>query len=359
LKVAFITDQHFGVRNDSPVFAEYQALFYKDVFFPTLKERRIRTVMDLGDTFDRRKFIQFNSLKSAYEMWFEPINDMGLDLHILVGNHCIFYKNTNEVNSPSLLLRDFGNIHIYEEPQTIELTDGSEMAMLPWINSSNYADCMSFIEETPAKVLLGHLEVKGGKMYKDNVNTHGMECHPFDRFEKVFSGHFHHPNTVGKVQYLGAPYEMTWSDYGDPRGFHIFDTVTHELEFIQNPYGMFHKLTYNDATVEDVERMGAINMRQYKDRHVKVIVEHKGRPKVFDAFIERLYQSNPADLSILEDVSFLNDVRVEVDAEGVDKDTGQLLDEYIDNIDFDREDMNRNALKSLLRGIHAEAQDID
>jgi DNA repair exonuclease SbcCD nuclease subunit len=359
LKIAFITDQHFGVRNDSPIFAEYQAMFYRDVFFPTIKERGIRDVFDLGDTFDRRKFIQFNTLKAAYDMWFTPLYERGIDLHILVGNHCIFYKNTNEVNSPSLLLGDFDNIHVYQEPETIELRDGSELAMLPWMNSGNFKDCMEFIEETPAKVLLGHLEVKGGRMHKDSVNTHGMEAHPFDRFERVFSGHFHTPNQVGKVQYLGAPYEMTWSDYNDPRGFWIFDTESYDMEFIRNPYSMFHKVTYNDSTVESVDTMAAIDMRQYKDRHVKIIVEHKSKPKIFDAFIERMYQANPADLSILEDVSFLNDVRVEVDAEGVDKDTGQLLDEYIDNIDFDREDMNRTKLKSLLRGIHAEAQEID
>ena len=33
-----------------------------------------------------------------------------------------------------------------------------------------------------------------------------------------------------------------------PRGFHIlFDTETRELEFIQNPYEMFHKIYYDDG----------------------------------------------------------------------------------------------------------------
>ena len=53
--IGIITDQHFGLRKGSQVFHDYMEKFYNDIFFPTLKENKIKTLLDLGDTFDNRK----------------------------------------------------------------------------------------------------------------------------------------------------------------------------------------------------------------------------------------------------------------------------------------------------------------
>ena len=53
-KIALITDQHFGGKQDSQYFSDYIEKFYTNQFFPYLTENNITTVIDLGDTFDRR-----------------------------------------------------------------------------------------------------------------------------------------------------------------------------------------------------------------------------------------------------------------------------------------------------------------
>ena len=63
--VALVTDQHFGVRNNSQIFLEYQLKFYEDIFFPALEEYDVLDIIDLGDTFDRRKSIDFNIIKEV------------------------------------------------------------------------------------------------------------------------------------------------------------------------------------------------------------------------------------------------------------------------------------------------------
>ena len=75
MKIALVTDLHFGARNDNQKVAEHQRLFYDNVFFPYLDEHNITNVIDLGDTFDRRKFISYTSLKSAKEMFFDPLKE--------------------------------------------------------------------------------------------------------------------------------------------------------------------------------------------------------------------------------------------------------------------------------------------
>ncbi len=93
---------------------------------------------------------------------------------------------------------------------------------------------------------MGHLEIKGFEMHNGHMNEHGTEKSVFKRFEKVMSGHFHKKSDDGHIYYLGTQYEMTWSDYKCPKGFHIFDTQTRELSRIENDNTIFKKIIYND-----------------------------------------------------------------------------------------------------------------
>ena len=60
MTVALITDQHLDGRKGNIIFWEYFSKFYDEVFFPTLEKEGIKTIIDLGDTFDNRKGIDFN-----------------------------------------------------------------------------------------------------------------------------------------------------------------------------------------------------------------------------------------------------------------------------------------------------------
>ena len=66
MKIALLGDTHFGVRNDARHFHEYYEKFYSEVFFPYLEEHGINTIIQLGDLFDRRKYINFLSLAESF-----------------------------------------------------------------------------------------------------------------------------------------------------------------------------------------------------------------------------------------------------------------------------------------------------
>ena len=274
-KVAIITDQHFGCRGDHLGFLNYQEQFYKNVFFPYIDQHNITTIFDLGDTFDRRKYVNYYTLNQVKRFWFDEVKKRNIKLKIILGNHTTYFKNTNQIHSLELFKNDFD---VITEP-----TVQDNMLFLPWINGENQQKALELIDKTYASICFGHLQLQGFEMHMGSVADHGLDPTVFKKFDAVYSGHFHHKSDRGNIHYLGAPYEITWADFGDPRGFSILDLETNSIEYIQNPYSMFHKVLYSDDL--DVTKF---DFKKYQNRYVKVIILKKENPYVFDTFISKL-----------------------------------------------------------------------
>ena len=355
MKVALITDQHFGGKQDSQNFLTHIERFYREQFFPYLSENDIHTVIDLGDTFDRRKFVNFNTLDKVRQFYFDTLKEQGIKLYSIVGNHSTYYRNTNSVNSSELLYGHYDNIEVYPEVETITL-DGTLIDLIPWINSENYDMSMDFIKNSKAQIALGHLEVAGFAMYKGYNAEDGVPKDIFKGYEMVCSGHYHHKSSEGNIHYLGAPYEITWNDYDDPRGFHVLDTETRELEFIRNKFRLFEKIYYDDENTD----YSTIDTGYYKNKIVKLIVENKNSSNDYEKFVDKLYESELADLTILEDLSEYS-VRYSDDDDEDDVEMGKtsdFLDEYVDDMS-DSKSEEKPKLKKLLKKIYDEALNMD
>src|SRR6056300_1435043 len=352
MKIALLNDTHFGVRNDSPAFMDYQVDFYDNQFFPYLEENNIKTLIHLGDVTDRRKFINFKTASVFREKFFKRLWDMKIDTHIIVGNHDTYYKNTNEVNSVTELFTTFDGKHepwIYTGPKEVEL-GGCRMLFLPWICDDNYDDSIYAIDNSTAEICFGHLEIKGFEMMRGHYNDQGLEPSQFKRFEKVISGHFHKKSDDGHIYYLGAQYEMTWSDYKDPKGFHIFDTETREIERIINPRTIHKKLIYNDKE----KNYDNFDLQSFNNHFIKLIALKKTNDEMFDKLVERLYNEIAVhDLNIIEDYSDIK-ASVKEDILEMGEDTITFLNNYVDQLDTE---VNKTKLKEYLKSIYIEASD--
>ena len=249
MKLCILGDTHFGARGDSLDFHKYFRKFYNDVFFPYLKENNITTIIQMGDLFDRRKYINFNSLYLSRKYFFDELIANDLHMYTLIGNHDVSFKNTLEVNSPSLIIGDYQNIKVIQDFETITLDDLS-IDVVPWICDENESEIFNKIKKSKSDICFGHFEIAGFEMDRGNICDTGIDKKLLNRYDVVLSGHFHHKSSDGNITYVGTPYEMTWADYSDLKGFHIFDTETREMVFVKNPYTMFNKILYDDSTTD-------------------------------------------------------------------------------------------------------------
>ena len=346
MKVAIITDQHFGARKGADYLHKYFKKFYEDVFFPTIESEGITTVIDMGDTFDNRRNIDLASLEWSKKVYFDRLKSMKVKLHSIVGNHTAYYKDTNEVNTIDLLLKEYNNIITYSSTTEVKF-DKLKVLFVPWINSENHNDTLNLIKKSKCKVAMGHLELNGFTATPGHTMEHGMDSKPFDKFEKVYSGHYHQRSDDGKVFYLGNPYEMFWNDVNQTRGFHIFDTDTLEHTPINNPYKLFHNIYYQDQNYK------LFDARELKNKIVKVIVRQKTAQKQFEKFIDKLYSSGIQELKIIENFQLHESGDFEVEDT---ENTIGILNRYIDESDFEGD---KTMIKGILQKIYAEACEVD
>jgi DNA repair exonuclease SbcCD nuclease subunit len=350
MKICVLGDTHFGMRGDSLDFHKYIDKFYTNTLFPYLKENDITTVVQLGDLFDRRKFINFNSLYLARQYFFDKLTENNITFITFLGNHDVAFKNTLQVNSSQLLLNGYDNITVLDTFTTMQF-GGIDVDLVPWICDDNEVEITQKLKDSKSQIVFGHFEIAGFEMDRGNVCHEGIDKSIFNKYDIVLSGHFHHRSDDGHIYYVGTPYEMTWSDYNDPRGFVIFDTQTREQEFVKNPYRMFHKLNYKDEVENFAEQYRTFDYSIYEGSYVKVVVVNKTNPFLFDLVIDNLYKAGVADISIVEDFT---DAAIITDDELVDQteDTVTILAKYIDNLTLN---VDNDKLKGLMRELYVEA----
>ncbi len=225
---------------------------------------------------------------------------------------------------------------------------GLDIMVLPWICSENYDETLKEIKKSKAKIVMGHLELQGFRVNRNLImEDHGLKPDIFDKFSKVFSGHYHTRSDNGKVFYLGNPYEMFWTDVNDNRGFHIFDTETLTHTPINNPYKLFYNIYYEDTPYQ------LFDATEYTNKVVKVIVRKKTKPKDFEKFIDKLYTAGIQDLKIIENFEIQESEDFEISE---DENTLTILNRYIEESEIS---IDKNIVKGIFQDIYREACEVE
>lgn len=346
-KIALITDSHFGARGNHLGFLDYFKRFFDDVFFPELFEREIKTIIHLGDLVDNRKNVNFYTANVLRNSFLDKLDKF--ETHIIVGNHDSYHKNTNQINALNELVINYNNIHVWSNPTMFHLVN-QPVLLLPWINSENHEMSIDYIENAKCNYVFGHLELSGFEMNLGTIATHGLDAKLFAKYTAVFSGHYHHKSSRNNIYYLGAPYEMTWGDYNDPRGFHILDLSMGDLEFIPNPYKMFHKIIYDDSNEELQNNILELDFQKYHKRYLKIIILKKENPYVFEQFLDKIETVDPYDVQIVENHASLEFEDADL-IEGA-QDTMTILKNSVTGMS---DNVNKEELVSVFQELYSEA----
>lgn len=326
MKYVIVTDTHAGVRADSNAFADYQDRFWENVFFPKCAALGVNHILHGGDFFDKRQYLSVKTMERVKKTFCRLLDEYDMTMTLIVGNHDVLYKNTNEANSASNFFHGYDRVTVISEPLEI-----GNILLMPWINRENYERSVEKLQTTKAQYCLGHFEISGFEMHRGQVSTTGLDMSIFNRFVHVYSGHFHTRSTVGNISYLGSPFELTWSDYNDPRGFHCFDDETGEIEYFRNPESMFFRVEYDKATGST--KWLPSDPGDYKDKYIKVIVTGEGSSYELEQWRKGIVEQGPTEIQIIESTILTEQIDIEEYNEQAAKGNLELIREYIANLE--------------------------
>lgn len=299
--IAVITDTHLGARGSS-TFREFFRTWWKEVFFPYLEQNSISEFIHAGDFFDNRTFVHVEDLNYVMTDFVAELEERGITMHMIAGNHDVCYRNTNDVNTLAVL--NSPKVKTYVSDPQVVVIDQQQYLFIPWINNENHQKVHQAIESCPKKdqtIVVGHFEFEGAKMYAYGSRCeHGLDVSLFAEFQQVWSGHFHHSSSIGNVFYLGAAFELTWQDYNDWRGFHVYQSMTKTLSPIQNPYSLFCELEYDYDTLKLIGTDGDTQHLGISGRFVRLVLNSTYNKVQLMEIQQTIQRQRPISLQVID-----------------------------------------------------------
>jgi len=343
MKIAFIGDLHFGCRNTNQVIQRHQEAFLEQIFWPYIKEHNINTVIQTGDYFDNRKWINLQTMSFQKRTFVDKAAELGVIVHGIIGNHDIPLRHSLSMNSPQQILTE-SHINFYDKPKVINF-DGIDITFIPWVCKENYEEITEVINNG-GDILVGHLETQGAVLFPGRLSDDGYKPTDFKKWNEVISGHYHSQNKIANIHYIGIPFQLMWTDALVKQGFWIFDTTDRSWEFIENPLRYFHRMTWDDGCDYPLDILN--------DSYVKINIKKKTSFEEFEKFIDRVNFQEPFEVKIVESFEEYNQENVR-DLIQLSS-TTDLIGEYIDDVATEN---NKESIKKLMIEIYDEAMSLD
>jgi len=364
--IPFISDTHFGSKSFNKIVFNNMLLFFEEQFFPWCLKHNVKHVFHLGDLVHNRNMIDLwinQQIKTRFFQWFE---DNDITLHVLVGNHDLYYKTAMEFNYLAENTKEFKNIEIYDKQEKIHVGKYSFL-MIPWVlNNSN------FKFKHDADICCGHFETIGFKMTPQQYADDGFDIKAFENFKHVFSGHFHVKSHKKNVYYIGTQYPITWNDYGETKGFYVLEE-DFKVKYVENKVsGKFIKLFYNEIGSQQKIEVGGIKKRTIQEitqeEAVKIAsenycrlytrnVEHQILCDTFSQSLERVSRDN-YKIEIVDTNEVIESLNISEIEEQIEEeeDTLTIVSTYLNGMTFE-EDVDKTYLINMFEDLYKESSE--
>lgn len=335
MNYVLIGDTHAGLRQDNTWNEDNLYEVFKQIV-AYCKENGITRGFHAGDFFDVRKATTQTTMSFVREKIVPLLTEAGIVLDTLVGNHDCQFKDRIRPNAPREILDQYECFNVIDEPTTVDVGGGKSIDLIPWICQSNSQQIFDFIKKSTSNFCLGHFELSGYYFYKNSKADHGLEPDFLKKYERVYSGHYHHANEGDNVFYVGTPLTMSANDEDETRGFYVFSGKP-ELTFIANPVCHHRKIVY--PSQKDID------LSEYKNCAVRLVVTEIDSDL---AKFQTKLEDTAYEIQILDNVKTDSDIDTNFEI----KSSRELMREYVANMpitDEEKEEVNR-----LISELYAE-----
>lgn len=242
MKILIYADLHIYNHHKMPINSE-TALGVLDYIKEYSEENNISKIVCAGDFFHTKAKSYAPHVVQAW-LRIKDINKLGIDQYLIVGNHDMAMPNTS-MNSILFVFSNYSKIipDYYFEDIGDTRVHFLSYTTVPFDNF--------IFSKTKKNVLIGHLDVIGFKMSNGYRADSGFKIADFDKFDLVFSGHYHSHQIMENIVYVGSPYQTSFAERDQNKGFIVFDTDSFTWEFVETPSAPKYKI----IEIEDIEEI--------------------------------------------------------------------------------------------------------
>jgi len=343
-KIYFISDLHFGVRNASHEWIKNQMDYFDNFFIPFIDAENVddKYLLVGGDVFDNRQNLNIYILNHVYEL-FLKLSTKFKEIHIIIGNHDISNKTTNNIHS-LIFLNALRNVFVYKKPE-LKTIGNAKFLMLPWVDGKEATSLEKYSGR--ADYVLMHTDISTLRFNKYKEISDGVNINYLKSFKYVFSGHIHYGQERDNIIMLGSPYHLNRNDLENTKYIYSLNTATNKLSKHINIYSpLFKQIDFFELIELTEDKYNKVMNNNYMYISIKSDLS-------FDNTINVLLNNikvTPRDIKFI----YYEDELISIDGIDITKNESieKNIDEYIDAIDI--EDDTRIKIKKIISNYRLE-----
>ena len=264
-----ISDTHFGVKSNSIKWLNVQTNFFNNLeqnIIQNFKDGDI--LIHCGDLFDNRQSINIMVQNRVQEI-LERLSKI-LPIIIIIGNHDIYKKTENDVNSLKFL-NHMPNVYPLENISYLNILNSSkQICFLPWVY--NKTDETNIIDQIQSDYLFSHSDVSNVLVNKNATTKHGVNVEKYQKFIMAYTGHIHWNAKIGNLQICGTPYQLDRGDIGNSKKYYLHDFSTDKVQDFYNKNSpRFSKVHLKELLDQDID----IIKEQYKNTYLDLYINQE------------------------------------------------------------------------------------
>jgi exonuclease SbcD len=288
------------------------------------KELKIKNLFCLGDVLNSR-IAQRQKVLLAFKEILDIINDYGLELYVIPGNH----DKTNYSSYKSFLNPYEGHpaLKLMSEGDKLDIIEGIRIHFMPYLEENMWLeefkpDLLSNIKN----VLLTHMAFEGSVNNDGSLVSTPLKPKLFKKFDLVLSGHYHDEQTLAPNMYH-IP-SICQGNFGEDevKGFTIlYDDLTFEI--VKSDFPIYKKISIdiNKISSNEIVKMAEKETKNLKDN---IRFEFSGDEAKLKNIDKNFLNMMGVDVKIkIASVEIKESIK-KVNLEKINK--SQLLDEFKD-----------------------------
>jgi DNA repair exonuclease SbcCD nuclease subunit len=182
------------------------------------KKHNINKIIILGDIIDTKSIIHTVAQSSLLDFIRQ---NQDIHFYVIDGNHDMSEKSKYAVSALKCLDSEV-NVTTFHKEGVID-----NMFFVPW-----RSDMIDTIKSNSYDYLFSHFGLNEGQLSSGISIISDIKLRDLNRYKHVILGHYHKPQELGNVIYVGSLIQLSWNEKNEEKRFLVIDNEEDTVESI-------------------------------------------------------------------------------------------------------------------------------